>query len=45
MKKGYHKRVDRSMMDWGLTIPNDFINDFLSGEYISPGESSERILI
>ncbi len=26
--KPYFKKVDRSMMDWGLTIPKDYIKDF-----------------
>ncbi len=34
MYKSYHKKVDRSMMDCGLTIPQDFIKDFKAGKKI-----------
>jgi len=39
MKKGYHKKVDRSMMDWGFTIPNEYLSDFLSGTPLKLGTS------
>lgn len=41
MKKGYYKKVDRSMMDWGFTIPNNFIDDFLGGQNLELGTSRE----
>jgi len=39
MYKSYHKKVDRSMMDWGLTIPQDFIKDFEAGSPVRLGSS------
>jgi len=38
-RKGYHKEVDRSMMDWGFTIPQEYINDFLGGKSLALGSS------
>ena len=39
MYKSYHKKVDRSMMDWGLTVPQDFIKDFEAGSPVKLGSS------
>ena len=45
MKKGYYKKVDRSMMDWGFTIPNNFIDDFLGGQDLDLGTSRKITMI
>lgn len=45
MKTGYHKKVDRSLLKWGFTVPIGFVESFLQGEAISPGSSKERILV
>ena len=44
MRKAYYKKVDRSMMDWGLTLPNDYIKDFECGDSVKLG-SSRKITI
>lgn len=38
-EKALYKKVDRSMMDWGLTLPKEYIDDFESGEKIELGTS------
>jgi hypothetical protein len=45
MNKGYYKKVDRSMMDWGFTIPKDFVDDFLCGQPLSVGSSRDIKLV
>lgn len=45
MNQGYYKKVDRSMMDWGFTIPKDFISDFLSSKELPKGESRPVTLL
>lgn len=37
MKRPYYKKVDRSMMDWGLTVPQDYIIDFEGRSKLKPG--------
>jgi hypothetical protein len=44
MNNSYHKKVDRSMMNWGLTIPQDLIKDFQAGSPVKLG-ASRRIEI
>jgi len=39
MYKPYYKKVDRSMMDWGLTLPKDHVKDFEAGSSVKPGSS------
>ena len=34
MKTGYHKKIDRSLLIWGFTVPLGFVDDFLQGEEI-----------
>jgi hypothetical protein len=34
MKTGYHKKIDRSLLIWGFTIPLGFVDDFLQGEKV-----------
>jgi len=41
MYKSYHKKVDRSMMDWGFTIPKEFIEEFEGGSPIELGSSRD----
>ena len=43
--KPCYKKVDRSMMDWGFTIPKEFINDFLFNTPLQAGTSREIILL
>ena len=45
MRRPYYKKVDRSMMDWGLTIPKEYINDFESKSKIPPGSRREIEII
>jgi len=45
MNQGYYKKVDRSMMDWGFTIPKDFVDKFLYGQNLPAGESRIETLI
>lgn len=44
MYKPYYKKIDRSMLDWGFTIPKDYTNDFLAGKDIPLGESRKIFL-
>ena len=39
MNRPYYKKVDRSMMDWGLTLPQDYVKDFEGRSRIKPGTS------
>jgi len=41
MEKAYYKKIDRSMMDWGFTIPVDSIKDFEGGNPLKAGSSRE----
>lgn len=41
MDKEYYKKVDRSMMDWGLTIPKRFWDAFQSNKPVPLGKSRE----
>lgn len=41
MQQEYYKKVDRSMMDWGFTIPKDFLDSFVGKEKIKLGSSRE----
>jgi hypothetical protein len=34
----YYKKIDRSMMDWGFTLPKDSIDYFDPGRKIQPGK-------
>ncbi len=45
MNHGYYKKVDRSMMDWGFTIPKDFVDRFLCNQPLIAGDSREETLI
>ena len=38
-QKAFYKKVDRSMMDWGLTLPKEYIEDFEAGEKVQLGSS------
>ena len=33
----YYKKVDRSLLEWGATIPKDYVIDFLAGDNIPVG--------
>ena len=35
----YYKKVDRSMMDWGFTIPNEHVKSFVAGHHLKKGTS------
>ncbi len=39
MYKSYHKKVDRSMLEWGITLPLDLIKDFEAGYPLKKGTS------
>jgi hypothetical protein len=41
MDAEYYKKIDRSMMDWGLTIPKRFWESFQSGVPVKLGESRD----
>ena len=41
----YYKKVDRSMMDWGLTIPKKFWSSFQGDKLVKLGESREISII
>jgi len=43
--KPYYKKVDRSMMDWGFTIPKDHISEFLFNTPLVAGTSREITLV
>lgn len=45
MYKSYHKKVDRSMMDWGFTVPKDLIEDFVCGSPVDLGSSRDVQII
>lgn len=45
MRRPYYKKVDRSMMDWGLTIPQEYINDFKGKSTIPLGSRREIEII
>ena len=37
--KPYCKKIDRSMMDWGFTIPKNYVKDFEAEISLDPGKS------
>jgi len=41
MKQPYYKKVDRSMMDWGLTLPQDHVKDFEGRSKLKLGSRRE----
>lgn len=43
--KPYYKKIDRSMMDWGFTIPKDHISEFLFHTPLAAGTSREINLV
>jgi hypothetical protein len=43
--KPYYKKIDRSMMDWGFTIPKDHINEFLFNTPLAAGTSRDITLV
>jgi len=45
MRRPYYKKVDRSMMDWGLTLPQDYVKDFEAPKRLKPGTSREIQII
>lgn len=38
-RKPFYKKVDRSLLEWGITIPKEYIEDFLGGEAIELGKA------
>ncbi len=44
-EKALYKKVDRSMMDWGLTLPKGYIEDFEFGKRVPLGTSREIEII
>ena len=45
MRRPYYKKVDRSMMEWGLTVPQEYVKDFESRSRLKPGTSKEIQII
>ncbi len=45
MLQEYYKKVDRSMMDWGFTIPKDRWDSFQAGVTVKLGTSRDIIII
>lgn len=43
--KPYYKKVDRSLFEWGVTIPVDYLDDFLAGKKIKIGTAREITII
>ena len=43
--KPYCKKIDRSMMDWGFTIPKYYIKDFEAGRPLKKGSSRKINII
>ncbi|WP_297099323.1 GIY-YIG nuclease family protein [uncultured Draconibacterium sp.] len=43
--KGYFKKIDRSIMEWGFVIPKEFVNDFLNGQILAVGDSRDIELL
>ncbi len=37
--KPYCKKIDRSMMEWGFTVPKNFIKEFEAGQPVEAGSS------
>ena len=37
----YYKKIDRSTLEWGITIPKALVNDFLAGKALTVGKSRE----
>jgi len=44
MLNSYYKKIDRSMMDWGFTVPQDYIKVFEASKPVKLG-SSRKIFI
>ena len=44
MKNSYFKKVDRSMMDWGFTVPKDFYDTFEGRKKVPLGTSRDIII-
>jgi len=42
--KPYCKKIDRSMMEWGFTIPKDFVNDFEGGMPLRKGHRKIHVV-
>ena len=45
MEKAYYKKIDRSMMDWGLTLPKECTKDFEYGSHVKLGSSRKIEII
>jgi len=45
MRRSYYKKVDRSMMDWGLTLPKDYVKDFEGRSKVKLGTSKDIDII
>ena len=43
--KPYCKKIDRSMMDWGFTIPKSYTKDFEAGKSVKKGSSRKINII
>lgn len=45
MHKPFYKKIDRSMLEWGVTFPEEYIEDFGGGKLIEPGTSRKVQII
>jgi hypothetical protein len=43
--ESYYKKIDRSMMDWGITLPKDFISNFEGNIKLKKGTSRDIELL
>lgn len=43
--KPYYKKVDRSTMDWGFTVPNEYVPDFLAGKKMKLGTTRSTSIL
>ncbi len=41
MKRPYYKKIDRSVMEWGVTLKQKYEKDFLCGKKIKPGKGRD----
>ena len=39
MKQPYYKKIDRSTLEWGITIPKNLVKEFLGGRNLPLGKS------
>lgn len=45
MSKPYFKKIDRSSFEWGMTIPQEYIKDFLDGKKLKKGTGRDTTIL